>query len=40
MYFIPALRFSPTPMWFGGTALVLTATLLYSLPEKEQASKA
>jgi len=33
IYMIPALKFSPSPMWMSGSALVMLATLLYSLPD-------
>ena len=35
MYMLPALNFSPSPMWFAGSGLVMAATLLYSLPDKK-----
>jgi UDP-sugar transporter A1/2/3 len=35
MYFLPELKFAPTPLWFLGSSLVLASTILYSLPDKE-----
>lgn len=36
MYCLPALKFTPTPIWFVGSSLVLFATVIYSLPDKPQ----
>eukprot|EP00282_Hemiselmis_andersenii_P008023 CAMPEP_0114156268 /NCGR_PEP_ID=MMETSP0043_2-20121206/25957_1 /TAXON_ID=464988 /ORGANISM="Hemiselmis andersenii, Strain CCMP644" /LENGTH=430 /DNA_ID=CAMNT_0001251677 /DNA_START=27 /DNA_END=1316 /DNA_ORIENTATION=- len=32
-FLIPGLKFTPTPVWLAGTVLVLSATVLYSLPD-------
>lgn len=39
IYFIPALKFAPSPIWFAGTTLVLAATVLYSIPDRQPPKK-
>lgn len=39
MYFLPALKFTPTGIWLIGSSLVFIATLLYSLPQQQPNKK-